>query len=630
MSNVHRNALPQGYQLDEYVIDRILGAGGFGITYLAHEKTLNRNVAIKEFLPRDLAVRGEDGSTIHPVSSSDRDDFDYGLERFRDEARTLVNFRHPNIIPVHRLMEANGTAYLVMEYEDGDSLQEIVERESTLSESRIKGILLPILDGLEQVHQAGFLHRDIKPGNIYIRSDGSPVLIDFGAARQALGAKSRSMTAVVSVGYAPMEQYSVRGKQSVATDIYALGATAYRAVTGERPPDAVERIDSDPFVPAAEAAKGRYGEGFLAAIDWAVRMDAAMRPQSIAAWRAALSADTPVAVPPADADTAPTQAGRAASDTTTVAADAPEQGAVMATAGGPDAGSEPTTVRQVRSGASKALPWIAGGLTVLIAASAAGGGWLWYEANEEARRQAQARAVTERQIAEAAGWRRKAEEARRQAEETRRRAAEETLRRSQEIERRRREETEARRREEERRRAEQARQRRNEAERRKQAKKERRRQAAERRKRAEEARRRQVEERRRRIEEARRRGEAGKPYGLTIINRCNRVNAVYVAYRVRRASGAWVTRGWLRVNRGGRSFRRLATRNRIIYLYARGGRLQWDAKGQPGAIRRWVRSRSFAHTTGRLNGVGARLVWFHKKTIGKNTTGYQWTLICTN
>jgi serine/threonine protein kinase len=310
MSTEHRNALPQGYQLDDYVIDRILGAGGFGITYLAHEKTLNRNVAIKEFLPRDLAVRGEDGSTIHPVSTSDEEDFSYGLERFREEARTLVNFRHPNIIPVHRLMEANGTAYLVMEYEDGDSLQQIVEREGTLDEETIKGILLPILDGLAQVHEAGFLHRDIKPGNIYIRSDGSPVLIDFGAARQALGAKSRSMTAVVSVGYAPMEQYSVRGKHSTATDIYALGATAYRAVTGTRPPDAVERVETDPLIPAATTGKGRYSEAFLEAIDWALRMDAAARPQSIAAWRAALVGEAGVPTMVNAADRMPTEARR--------------------------------------------------------------------------------------------------------------------------------------------------------------------------------------------------------------------------------------------------------------------------------------------------------------------------------
>jgi tRNA A-37 threonylcarbamoyl transferase component Bud32 len=599
MSNEHRNALPQGYQLDEYVIDRVLGSGGFGITYLAHEKTLNRNVAIKEFLPRDLAVRGEDGSTIHPVSSSDEEDFIYGLERFREEARTLVNFRHPNIIPVHRLMEANGTAYLVMEYEDGDSLQQILEREGTLDEERLKGVLLPILNGLEQVHDAGFLHRDIKPDNIYIRSDGSPVLIDFGAARQALGAKSRSMTAVVTVGYAPMEQYSVRGKHSTATDIYALGATAYRAVAGKRPPDAVERIEDDPCVPAAEVGKGRYSEAFLAAIDWALRMDASARPQSIAEWRAALIGETSVPTLVVADDSAPTQAGRALGGQTIHAAAgmAAQSEAPPPAYGGED--SAPTMAGQMRPRRSKALPMIAGGLTLLIAATAGATGWFWYEAREESRREAKARIEAERLIAIEAGKRRKAEEARRQAEETRRRAAEAALKRAQESERRKREAAEAKRREQEG-------------------------------KRAEAARKREEAEARRREQEALRREQGGhRGYGLTIINKCNRVSAVYVAYRVRSNSGRWVTRGWIRVRRGGRRFRRMGTRNRVIYLYARGGRLQWSGRGQPGAIRRWVRSRNFAHVTGRLTGAGARLVWFHKKTIAPNTTGYEWTLICT-
>jgi len=544
MSIEHRNALPQGYQLDEYVIDRILGAGGFGITYLAHERTLNRNVAIKEFLPRDLAVRGEDGSTIHPISSTDEEDFSYGLQRFREEARTLVNFRHPNIIPVHRLMEANGTAYLVMEYEDGDSLQEIVEREGTLDEERIRGILLPILDGLQQVHEAGFLHRDIKPGNIYIRHDGSPVLIDFGAARQALGAKSQSMTAVVSVGYAPMEQYSVRGKHTTATDIYALGATAYRAIAGTRPADAVERVESDPLIPAASAGKGRYSDAFLDAIDWALRMDASARPQSISEWRAALLGEASVPTIVRTADVAPTRAGQVTREDEAIT-DPAHQRRPMVVADDGDRTAPPKR----SGGGSKALPFVALGLVVLIVASAAGAGWLWYEAREDARSAAKARVEVERQIA---------------------------------------------------------------------AEREKQRQIEERRKAAERA----------RQEQLRRQGNGN--YGLTIINKCNRVDAVYVAYRTREDSNRWVTRGWIRVARGGRSYSRLPTSNRIIYLYARGGGLQWGAQGQSGAIRRWVRQDNFVHSTGSLSGAGARLVWFHKKTIEPNTTGYEWTLICTN
>jgi len=563
MSKEHRNALPQGHQLDDYVIEGILGAGGFGITYLAQEKTLDRKVAIKEFLPRDLAVRGENGSTIHPVSSTDLDDFEYGLERFRDEARTLVNFRHPNIIPVHRLMEANGTAYLIMEYEDGDSLQDIVDREGTLSEARIKGIILPILDGLDQVHRAGFLHRDIKPANIYIRHDGSPVLIDFGAARQALGAKSRSMTAVVSVGYAPMEQYSVRGKQSAATDIYALGATAYRAATGSRPPDAVERIEDDPYVPAATAAKGDYSPAFLSAIDWAVRADAKARPQSIAEWSAALTGQP---VPQATA----VSAGGA-----TIAATASDSSATeirsghdvtMASAaghamtGGSGHGSAAVTTAPPppgQRGAGKALTWVAGGLGVLIAISAGAGGWLWYEANQDAGRSVDARLATERQIVEQAEKRRKAEKARRRAELARRQALE-------------------------------------------------------------------------RARESAGGGQGtGRSLRLTIINKCNRVKRVYVAYVVRSDTGRWVSRGWIRVDRGGRISRQLATRSRVVYVYAEGGGRTWSGRGKSGSIQRWVRSQTFTHSSGVLNGAGAKKVWFYRKALRPGTSNYDWTLICT-
>ena len=285
MTEEMRHALPKGYEIEGYRIEKVLGAGGFGITYLAHEISINRKVAIKEYLPSGIAARGRDDVSVHPLSSSDRENFQWGLDRFRKEAQTLVTFHHNNIVTVYRYFEANGTAFLVMAYEDGESLAKILERAGTLTEEEIHDILVPLLSGLEHVHKAGFLHRDIKPGNIYIRRDGSPVLLDFGAARQALGGRSQSLTSIVSAGYAPFEQYTTRGNQGAWTDIYAFGGVLYRATTGERPPDSPDRIRDDPYVPAVKAAAGKYSETLLVAIDAALEVDEARRPQSVAEWR---------------------------------------------------------------------------------------------------------------------------------------------------------------------------------------------------------------------------------------------------------------------------------------------------------------------------------------------------------
>ena len=162
----------------------------------------------------------------------------------------------------------------------------------------MRAILLPLLAGLEDVHQAGILHRDIKPGNIMLRAlDGSPVLIDFGAARQAVGARSRSMTAIVTPGYAPIEQYSTRGHQGSWTDVYALGGVCYRALTGKLPAEATDRVRSDPLIPIAEAGRGKAKDEFLRAIDWALRVDEGARPQGVGEWRAALLGEGEVPAP---------------------------------------------------------------------------------------------------------------------------------------------------------------------------------------------------------------------------------------------------------------------------------------------------------------------------------------------
>lgn len=293
MAQDHKIALPSGYEFDGYRIEDVLGAGGFGITYRALELSIGRQVAIKEFLPSGIATRHSDHTSVQPISSSDTEDFEWGLDRFRKEAQTLVSFRHPNIVAVLRFFNANGTAYMVMQYEEGESLGAILRRAKRLEQSELEEILVPLLDGLEEVHRAGFLHRDIKPDNIYIRLDGSPVLLDFGAARQAVGRKSKSVTAIVSGGYSPFEQYSEESNQGPWTDIYAMGAVMYHGVAGKKPPNSLMRVREDAMAPAVVVGRGKYDDAFLRAIDVALAVYEEKRPQSIAEWRRHLGIPEP-------------------------------------------------------------------------------------------------------------------------------------------------------------------------------------------------------------------------------------------------------------------------------------------------------------------------------------------------
>ena len=293
----HKLALPEGTRIGDFEFHRVLGHGGFGITYLGWNLALDIPVAIKEYLPADLATRESDRGVV-PQSTQATADFQWGLDRFIDEARILARFQHPNIVRVHHFFQANSTAYIVMEYAEGETLSEFLNRKGVLTEAELKAILHPILDGLEVVHRADFLHRDIKPGNIIIRAeDNSPVLLDFGAARMAIGAKSRSVTSVVTPGYAPREQYSSRGNQGPWTDIYALGGVCYRALTAEVPTDAVDRMIDDPLIPVSERCKGHASHQFLAAIDHALQVDESDRPQSASEWRAELGDAQEIAQP---------------------------------------------------------------------------------------------------------------------------------------------------------------------------------------------------------------------------------------------------------------------------------------------------------------------------------------------
>jgi serine/threonine protein kinase len=278
-------ALPSGYALQEYRIERLLGAGGFGLTYLAIDTNLNLRVAIKEYLPSDIAVRNADHS-VAPNSSPVAEDFMWGKRRFLDESRTIASFRHPNIVRVMRFFEAKGSAYMVMEYVEGDALPDWIKPRRPLPEAQVMAIAGPLLEGLQVVHTAGYLHRDIKPGNIYIRYDGSPVLLDFGSARQ----KSDDLTAIVTPGYAPFEQYHSQGQQGAWSDVYAFAGVLYWVVTGERPLEAAARVREDTMPPAVKAGdRNRYRPEFLAAIDWGLAPHEDDRPQSVHEWRAALA-----------------------------------------------------------------------------------------------------------------------------------------------------------------------------------------------------------------------------------------------------------------------------------------------------------------------------------------------------
>jgi serine/threonine protein kinase len=301
-------ALPSGYALQEYRIERLLGAGGFGLTYLAIDTNLNLRVAIKEYLPSDIAIRNPDHS-VAPNSSPVAEDFMWGKRRFLDESRTIASFRHPNIVRVMRFFEAKGSAYMVMEYVEGDALPDWIKPRRPLPEAQVMAIAGPLLEGLQVVHNAGYLHRDIKPGNIYIRYDGSPVLLDFGSARQD---GKDDLTAIVTPGYAPFEQYHSNGQQGPWSDVYAFAGVLYWVVTGQRPLEAAARVREDTMQPALKAGdRNRYRPEFLAAIDWGLAPHEDDRPQSVHELRAALagamesklkpaeSAPPPPAAPPA-------------------------------------------------------------------------------------------------------------------------------------------------------------------------------------------------------------------------------------------------------------------------------------------------------------------------------------------
>ncbi|MEI9895860.1 MAG: protein kinase [Chthoniobacter sp.] len=284
----HRLALPSGYRLENYLFTATLGKGGFGITYLARDLLLNRVAAVKELLPDSIATRA-DGATVEAQSPAQEADWIWARDSFLKEAQTVASFRHPNIVNVHRLIEANGTVYMVMDFLDGGSYEERLKRiEREPDENSLRAVIEPLLDGLAEVHKAGLLHRDIKPDNILFNHRGEPVLADFGAAREVVG-RSMALTSIVTMGYSPLEQYQSReGLQGAWTDIYALGAVMVRAITGKKPPAAPDRVGKDEYQRLGARPRPGFSAEFLKAVDLALRMKPEDRPQSVAAWRKTL------------------------------------------------------------------------------------------------------------------------------------------------------------------------------------------------------------------------------------------------------------------------------------------------------------------------------------------------------
>jgi formylglycine-generating enzyme required for sulfatase activity len=292
-------ALPPGTRLEEFLIERVLGSGGFGITYLARDTRLGRRVVIKENLPVQFAYRHPESLTVSPrhTTGDDADNFAWSLENFSKEAATLASLDHPGIVKVHRSFEAYGTAYFAMPFVEGLALDALVESRKAegngFEEAELRGLLEHLLDALSDLHGHETYHRDIKPGNILITRKGLPVLIDFGSARQRLS--ERSMTVIESPGYTPFEQLQSRGNVGPWSDLYALGATLAKVITGETPPKATDRAFDDPFTPLHTRPNllDRYSTAFLTHLDRALHMRPAERWQDAREWGGALLSPTP-------------------------------------------------------------------------------------------------------------------------------------------------------------------------------------------------------------------------------------------------------------------------------------------------------------------------------------------------
>lgn len=375
------NALPPGTRLGEFELLAVLGIGGFGIVYRAMDHALEREVAIKEYMPAMLAGRTE---TMHVSlrSASDAETFALGLRSFVNEAKLLARFDHPALLKVYRFWEQNDTAYMAMPIYRGRTLKALRQADGAPDESALRRLLGPLLGAIETLHAGGVYHRDIAPDNILVEADGRPVLLDFGAARRVLGDRSQTLTAILKPAYAPIEQYAEvsAARQGPWTDLYALGATLHYLLVGVPPLPATARTLHDDLVPLAQRALPGCSPVFLRAIDWMLATRPADRPQSVAALRAVLDGQ---ALPPAAPDPAPALRAEGADGATVVdvsvpwpATDAGQERTLIerrpAPAGSPAAPAPAPGGWRGDPAARRMLPLLAG-----LLALAAGAAWWW-------------------------------------------------------------------------------------------------------------------------------------------------------------------------------------------------------------------------------------------------------------
>ena len=287
MASQANQALAEGTRLDKYRIVRTLAAGGFSIVYLAHDDN-DTPVVIKEYLPAGLALRS-DAAQPPKIAAADLPRFRYGMKSFFEEGRALAGLQHPNVVRVLNFFRANETVYLVMRYERGRSLQQhILGRKGLPDEIWVRSTFAQLLNGLREVHTNKLLHLDIKPANVFLRTDGSPLLIDFGAARQTLSAEGEMLAPTYTPGFAAPEQYARKGELGPWTDIYSVGATVYSCLAGAAPQAAHLRLEKDQLVPARRAWDDHYSSVLLDIIDWCLRLEHLERPQSVFALQKAL------------------------------------------------------------------------------------------------------------------------------------------------------------------------------------------------------------------------------------------------------------------------------------------------------------------------------------------------------
>jgi serine/threonine protein kinase len=271
--------LPAGTRLDGYTIDRPIGGGGFSVVYLAHDGDGNK-VVIKEYMPVKLAHRNPNLEVV-ANSETNIERFAHGRRLFFQEASTLTGLKHPNIVNVINFFRANGTVYMVMDYEDGHNLQTYIQRHrGKLSEMFILTVFPALLRGLQEIHSKGLLHLDVKPGNIHLRAGANPLLLDFGAVHEMMHTRQFQPNQVVTPGFSPIEQLDPGGYVGPWTDIYALGATIRTCMSGSPPPSSTKRREKDTMRPASSAFRKNYSQPLLQAVDWAMEVDPLLRPQS--------------------------------------------------------------------------------------------------------------------------------------------------------------------------------------------------------------------------------------------------------------------------------------------------------------------------------------------------------------